>query len=146
MTRHKTPKKHAPSGAPKPPEWLSEYQKAEFQKLVDAVDKIGTLSSVDHHIFTVCACAMYEFRTAEQYLRIDGLVVTLANGNLGVNPYAKVRDNAYRRIIRALTELGLTPKARKFLGQALEAEDGADKLAEFMASWGEEKPKMRKVE
>jgi len=126
----KMPSADAPPSCPK---WLRPEAKREFKRLAPMLHDSGVLTQGDVSTFVAYCQAWGEFLkvsdTIEAMHPLELLTVTDAGRELP-SPLIRIRDNAFRRLVRAASLLGLTPVDRKRV-QA-EAAEEADAGTEFL--------------
>ncbi|KZM68144.1 P27 family phage terminase small subunit [Nocardia terpenica] len=84
----------ASTGAPEPPEWLTELGRQVWQQLASRIELTPTALGE-----FACYCeALAEFQESTQLLSETGLLIVDANGAPVLNPISAVRDRADRKI------------------------------------------------
>ena len=131
-------------GAPPAPEWLGDYARAEWDRIVPELDAIGLLTVVDGFILEAYVTAYGHWREHEEVLR------NLCDSELGHacrprpnNPnYIQALPQVaiaqrYLATTRALaSELGLSPASRAGLQAPLPNDPDDDPLEKFFRRQG----------
>lgn len=97
--------------APKPPTWLDREAKAEWARVVPALDRMGVLAEVDRAILATYCVAWSTMVDAHRKLRAEGLVATKRYGPVK-HPLWQVWREAATQVRDLAKELYLTPTAR----------------------------------
>ena len=104
---------------PEPPNWLSQFAREAFLEVVDELFGAGIVTKVD--VMALCAYAEFcsTFRQATETLaKLStgdagfGLVARMPSGAIIVHPVLSVKNRAQRDVLRAASELGLSPAGR----------------------------------
>lgn len=119
-----------PVGLPPPPENLTEpVAVKEWNKLVEQFDKMKMLGMVDLGILE--SYCRYWAQWQDAIIKVDGKSVIMGpKGFPVVNPYIKVADTAFSKILPLMRELGLTPASRTRIN--IERGPQKDKTSEFL--------------
>lgn len=99
-------------GEPNPPSWIPREARAEWRRVVPALDRIGMLSKVDRAALTSYCLAWSRMRNAQADIDERGLFVTSIRGAECANPAVAVQKEAAQQVMRFAAEFGLTPAAR----------------------------------
>ena len=116
-----------PVNIPKCPKHLDKEAKQEWRRMVKELEPLGMLTNLDKAVFAVY-CDSYStwakaalqiqekgmvFSVASKTItKPDGTIVTTGAGLPMINPYFKIADQAKAIMIKALTEIGMTPSSR----------------------------------
>lgn len=115
-SRHAPKPAAAPRGVPAKPKHLSAEEAAAWAELAEAADVACVLTTADAAVLEVAAMALAEMRRASELLRFDGLVYRTKTeaGSEMVRPHPAqaIYQDAQRRLLAALAQLGLTPTTR----------------------------------
>lgn len=112
-----------------PPSWMNAFQKAAWIYALENSPQ-GLLRRLDRDLFITWCSAQAEFTQAEQELLKTGPIVKLGGGvrtttnkegvvtkttrsdSWIISPWAKLRDSAFVRLMKATSELGFSPTSR----------------------------------
>lgn len=100
-----------PPKAPPAPSWLMAEAKAEWNRIVPGLDRMGVLATVDRAMLATYCSAWARFVQAEQQLKKDGLFSD-RNDRSAKHPLWQVWREAATQIRELAKELYLTPTAR----------------------------------
>lgn len=112
-------------GAPRPPTWLSRDAKAEWRRVVPALDRIGMLDQVDRASLAAYCSAWSDYVEADRAIREHGVLMTVEKARysrsgdlLGVdevtvkNPAVQIKREVERNLRGMCTDFGMNPSAR----------------------------------
>ncbi|MBT5926363.1 MAG: phage terminase small subunit P27 family [Verrucomicrobia bacterium] len=133
---------------PKPPEHLNASATQVWEQLCNALEDVGLLHKSDAALIELTALIYCEHRQAQVLIKAEGITVQ-CNGRYGTSikrhPAHEILSSAQLRLIRALTQLGLSPVARKtHLGIVAEPESELAKLSRALHQDGESPAKKAK--
>lgn len=112
-----------------PPESMSDEQKAEWVYGLENAP-LGLLRRLDRAVYSQWVIASIEVVQAEMMLRSEGMVInrggdqritvmpdgkqvkTVRSASKIVNPWVRVRRDAFDRLMKATSELGFSPTSR----------------------------------
>ena len=112
--RRRSPAKPGPpAGTPDCPDWLPKDARAEWERVVPALSKIGLLSEVDQAALASYCLAVANLRSATEALAASGSTTfTTDKGYVGKHPAVTVQREAMQTVLKFAQEFGLTPAAR----------------------------------
>lgn len=84
----------------------------EEDRVIELLKKGGVLSELDNAMIRAYSLAFQEWNTAEASLIKQGTVIENSSGNPIANPYLRIRDNAFKRMLEVSREMGFTVKSR----------------------------------
>lgn len=102
----------APPGRPTKPTWLDREAKAEWDRVVPMLDRLGVLSVIDRAILATYCSAWSFMRKAEAELQESGLTARGREGNPIKHPAWQVYREACTLVDTLAKSLYLTPVAR----------------------------------
>lgn len=123
--RHRGPEPEPMKGAPRPPAWMSKEARAEWRRVVPALDRIGMLALVDRTALVLYCEAWATYVQAIATVRAEGETIMGYRGSTVRHPSAIVAKDATATIRAFCGEFGLTPSARARMtlpGQSPEAD------------------------
>lgn len=100
-----------PPKAPAAPTWLDREAKAEWNRVVPSLERMGVLATVDRAVLATYCSAWSEFVKAQAALRKDGLYSPRSDRD-AKHPLWQVWREAATQIRELAKELYLTPTAR----------------------------------
>ncbi len=115
--RKKRPASIRPDGDVFVPEYLDDDARQCFEMIVAAMPP-STYSATDTGGIAVYAAAWADHKRATEALRSEPSLVVGSTGNLVVNPWYKIKNEAARIMMSMGDRLGLDPKARAALAPA----------------------------
>ncbi|WP_437231061.1 phage terminase small subunit P27 family [Planctomicrobium sp. SH661] len=122
----------SPSGRPECPASVAADQTAlqMWDWLVSNLEAMGILTLSDRLALEMIANDYAELQSANAIVKRDGMILKGEKGGKYSHPALNVANSARKRIHSALSDLGLTPRAREQLNLQL-AEVRKSALAEF---------------
>lgn len=127
-----------PQGKGKP--WMPPHLTPEERKLwADAVGSLPSyvLSRADSGVLQIYATAWARLNDCETKIRKTGILVNTPNGPKR-NPLFVLQEKAVQQMMRAASELGLTPVARARLSRPEHETDPDDVFENFIFSGDDE--------
>lgn len=112
-----------------PPKDLDPIAKAEWERLIPVLMETGLVKEQDLALLLLYCQYYSDYIKARQKLREQGFVIQSPTGYMMQNPYVSIARKAGEMMRSILTELGLTPSARRKLGIEIQE---PDKLDEFL--------------
>jgi P27 family predicted phage terminase small subunit len=137
---NKGPQAAAPSGEPNKPEGLSAIASQEWDALVEELQQLGTLSTVDRATIEMAARYAGYFAEAAEDVRENGLTLETKTGSKS-NPSIRSRDDSARIRKSYLESLGLTPASRSRVAKPV-GSDSEDSLESILRG-GDDSPAAR---
>ena len=98
--------------APRCPSWLPQAAKSEWKRLAKTLVALGLLSDLDRGVFCAYCVAWAKWRKAEELLEKHNLLVKTPNGYPVQSPLVSIAKQEREAMLKAGTELGLSPAAR----------------------------------
>lgn len=97
-----------------PPEWKKANPVAltEWERITPHLYELGLLTAVDRAALVAYCEAWSRLRQAEAEIAKTGLLVETTNGNLIQSPAVGIANTAFKNMLAAATEFGLTPSSR----------------------------------
>ncbi len=107
-------------GRPQPPDHLLKEAKLEWRRVAKLLHAIGVLTTLDRAAFAVYCQAYGRWVRAERALEAmavkepatQALLMKTKSGNLIQNPLVGTANKAMDVLLKAATELGMTPSVR----------------------------------
>ena len=97
---------------PNPPDWLGREAVAKWDELCEMLGNLGILTHVDADVLTLYCRTWVRWKTAEQGIDTEGLVVTSPSGIKKRSPLAVIAKELSTELRALQAELGMTPSAR----------------------------------
>ena len=123
-------------GAPVAPPWLPDEARAEWNRVVPELDRLGILKSIDGAALTGYCMAWHRFVEASEIVKNEGAVCraidNLGNVKLTRHPALLTAEAASKELRAWASEFGLTPSAEQRLA-GTKGDDG-DQGNPFAAS------------
>lgn len=101
-----------PPKAPKAPTWLPREAKAEWNRVVPGLDRMGVLAEVDRGVLTAYCLAWHQMVEAAKKLEADGIVRPGRDKADAKHPAWQVFRESATQLREFAKELYLTPTAR----------------------------------
>lgn len=103
-----------PAGAPPMPSIVAAdpAAKTEWMELCGWLADMGTLAKADRSLMAIYCTTFSEWVKYMEHVREHGVCVATANGGVTTAPEAHQYNKLSDRMLKLLTELGLTPSAR----------------------------------
>jgi P27 family predicted phage terminase small subunit len=135
------PEPSAPAEPPPAPEFLSEYGRAEWDRIAVELYRLGLLTTVDIAPLGAYCEAYAAWRTAVEKLKVmaacdpdaGALTITSCHGGVMQNPLFLSMLQAANDIVRYANEFGFTPAARSRIN-TVEAQPAKGKFDGLLAS------------
>ncbi len=99
-------------GRPVCPSWLLPEAKAEWRRIVPALERMGVLARVDRPALEGYCQAYARWRDAELQLTKYGWMIQTPSGYVQQGPFVSIVQRQILIMKQFLAELGLTPSAR----------------------------------
>lgn len=96
-----------------PPKHLNDSAKAEWKRVVPLLTARRVLSDEDLAALVIYCTSYAQYLKAQAEIDKSGEVVTNDKGRLQKSPWCQVQNHAWDKIVRLITQLGLSPKARE---------------------------------
>ena len=94
------------------PQWLSAEAKAEWNRIVPELERLGLLTRIDQACL-VCYCEAYsDFKKAARELARQGLTLKAGNGTRIPHPAVQMKRASMKQVREFSAEFGLSPAAR----------------------------------
>lgn len=119
------------SVAPTCPDHLQGAARAEWDRLVPELTKLGLLTQVDRAALAGYCMTYARWAEAEAKVREGGVIIRTKSGNFIQNPYLGVANTALKLVQKFAAEFGLSPSSRAKV-DARPAAGPGDALAAFM--------------
>lgn len=116
------------AGAPSCPTWLDREGKAEWRRIVRALDRIGLLCKIDRAAIAAYCQAWAEFHIATRQLQNEGRTFKTESGYLAPHPAVAMQRSAWQAIKSYAALFGLDPASRSKLSAPGEADLSDDPL------------------
>ncbi|MET0414529.1 MAG: phage terminase small subunit P27 family [Actinoplanes sp.] len=98
--------------APEPPDWLDLEALAEWERIVPALDAVGSIKPEDRGIITARCVAWSRAVHAEAIIAAEGqTVVNPQSGRLATHPAVYIAAAAWRDVVKFGAPLGLDPSS-----------------------------------
>jgi P27 family predicted phage terminase small subunit len=101
-----------PAGAPACPSWLDREAKAEWRRVVPALDRLGLLTRVDRSAIAGYCTAWAELCWASKTLARVGHTYTTEGGQICPRPEVAMHRSALRHVRQFSALFGLDPASR----------------------------------
>lgn len=97
---------------PKPPEHLSEDEKAKWKATVRELYPLGLVTTIDKDALAMYCVIYIRWIKAEKLVREKGEIIKTAAGNIIQNPYLSIANRALEQLNKLGAEFGMTPSSR----------------------------------
>lgn len=104
-----------PAKMPKCPKHLDKFAQKEWRRASKILAPLGLLTEIDMMIFAAYCEAYSRWVQSTLAVQKGGMVYKKEDGTPGLNPYLKVAREAYDQMIKAGTEIGMSPSSRASL-------------------------------
>ena len=118
-------------GAPACPDWLNARAKSAWANVVPELLSVGVLTIADGLALQQLCEAYADWKEACEIIGREGITYIDDKGNSKINPAARIKSDADKRVRMWLIEFGLTPSARTRLSGGKSAEEQADPWSTF---------------
>lgn len=113
--------------APNPPSWLSREARAEWRRVVPALQRLDIVKPEDRAALAAYCESWARFVAATRQYRDEGLTMTNPDsGRVYTHPCVAIADAAARQMLRFAVEFGLTAAAENRLNNAANLAAGDD--------------------
>ena len=102
----------ARAGLPTPPRWLPPAARAEWRRVGQELEAMGTAATADLAVLTSYCTAWAALQAAQVLVNRDGILVETQSGNLIQNPALGVANRSRAALLKFASELGLSPTSR----------------------------------
>lgn len=111
---------------PRCPKGLDDVRKALWKSYGRILAEMGVLTEGDSSALSLLVDADATYRTLEEQVRTQGHTIKGRMQDIVKNPAVAMRDNAWKRLLKILTEFGLSPASRTKVSVNPQAEDSED--------------------
>jgi len=110
---------------PPVPEHLTELAKAEWNRIVEVLARLGLLTTLDRSGLAAYCTVYARWVEAEEALKKSGPVVKAPSDYPMISPYLVVANRALEQMRAYMIEFGLTPASRSRISVDANVEDDA---------------------
>lgn len=97
---------------PRPPEHLSDDEKAKWKLTVKELFPLGLITTIDKDALAMYCVIYVRWLKAEKMVREKGEIIKTAAGNIIQNPYLSIANRALDQLNKLGAEFGMTPSSR----------------------------------
>jgi len=97
---------------PRPPEHLSDDEKAKWKMTVKELYPLGLITTIDKDALAMYCVIFVRWLKAEKMVREKGEIIKTAAGNIIQNPYLSIANRALDQLNKLGAEFGMTPSSR----------------------------------
>jgi len=97
---------------PRPPEHLSDEEKAKWKLTVKELYPLGLITTIDKDALAMYCVIFMRWVKAEKMVREKGEIIKTAAGNIIQNPYLSIANRALEQLNKLGAEFGMTPSSR----------------------------------
>ena len=97
---------------PRPPEHLSDEEKAKWEAIVSELHSLGVMTRIDVDALARYCTIFVRWVKAEKMVREKGEIIKTAAGNIIQNPYLSIANRALDQLNKLGAEFGMTPSSR----------------------------------
>ena len=97
---------------PSTPNWLGKDAKREWRRITKELEAVGMISQLDRTTLALYCQALEEYLEAAAEVDKEGLTAITSKGTLIQHPVVGIRNDAWRRVLKAAAEFGMTPSSR----------------------------------
>ena len=94
------------------PDWLDDYAKEEWARVMPELERLGLLTFVDETAFAAYCQEYDRWRKAEEHIKKYGIMMVTKSKNIIQHPAVGVANTAISLMHKYLVEFGMTPVAR----------------------------------
>lgn len=113
-------------GLPPCPKHLQGEARREWRRMGKQLDQLGILTSIDKSAFAGYCVQWARWVEAEEEVRKTSAIVKAPSGYPMVNPWLTIAGAAYDRMIKVLTEFGMSAASRSRIAVPPQTEDPDD--------------------
>jgi len=110
--------------APEPPAWMPREARAEWQRVVPELDRLGILKVIDGSALTAYCMVWDRFVRSAEIVEREGSVLYDEKGHAQRHPAVLTLEAASRELRVWAGEFGLTPSSEQRLAGAKGSDDG----------------------
>ena len=118
---------------PLPPEYLNAVARAEWARIVPALEREGLVTHLDRANIAAYCQVYARICEAEAALAAEGTVITTPSGIRRANPWCAILNTCLRQLSALSGQLGLSPSARTHVDITEEKRD-----RDFEAQYGKQ--------
>jgi P27 family predicted phage terminase small subunit len=105
-------------GRPAAPRHLAGEALAEWERVCDELEQMGTLATSDRSVIALYVTAWARWVKAEEKISASGEIVAAPKTKTPMaNPWTTVSNKAHEQATKLLAELGLTPRSRALIAK-----------------------------
>jgi P27 family predicted phage terminase small subunit len=113
------------------PAWASESARAHWPEISEVLAGMQVSTVADRGAMVLLVDALAQYQHARQVVETEGITTTGSMGNAVVHPAVRVRDAAWARALKAMSQFGLTPSSRASVKTASKKEKPSGKSRFF---------------
>lgn len=118
-------------GRPTPPATLGPVALAEWNRVVEDLERLGVLSLSDRPTLALYCQHYARWVEAEEHIKKLGMVSSTAAGGAKINPYIQISKDSAKEALRIAQLFGLSPSDRSRL-KTEAPKPKTDALTEFL--------------
>lgn len=118
--------------APECPSWLNDEAKAEWNRLVDKMVELGTLTEMDMAAFAGYCQSYARWKEAEEFIEKHDNIVKTPSGYWQQVPQVSIAQTNLKVMLKFCSEFGLTPSSRSRMIAGNISQDAAVDEMEFL--------------
>lgn len=96
----------------KPPDWICEYGKEEWNKNYTELEEKLNINSFDLNTFAMYCDALGNYRFSNEQIIKMGSVLKSKSGTPMENPHCYLKERYRKSFVSLAVQLGLTPKSK----------------------------------
>jgi P27 family predicted phage terminase small subunit len=108
---------------PKPPEWMGDVGKIEFNNIIDEYFNLGILSKLDLPSLSIYCQAYDDYVRLTEYTKGNETQVNKVSGLTSNIPEVAIKQKALDTVLKFATQFGLTVRARSNISNKKKEED-----------------------
>ena len=102
----------SPVCVPDCPDWVSETGRSWWTEIAGQLAEMGVMTAPYTVPLAMLVEALADYLDVKEKLKGQDLIYTTDKGSVGKNPLVTIKEDAWRRVILAAKEFGLTPASR----------------------------------
>ena len=102
----------SPVCVPECPEWVSEKAREWWPEIAGQLAEMAVMTAPYAVTLALLTDALADYLEVKEALKGEPLTYTTDKGSVGKNPLVTIKEDAWKRVILAAKEFGLTPASR----------------------------------
>lgn len=119
--------------APDCPVWLDDIARAEWERVIPELERMGVMTPVDSMLLASYCRAYSQWVKCELQVEADGLMIAGPQGNPVLHPAARHAAKLLQEVRKAASEFGFSPASRSRVNAPPKLPEEVSEFSKFQA-------------